>query len=89
MAQKGVVSRMNASKLPTVKDFPACVHGKITNTKMNSRRYVKMRSGAVVYTDVAEIYEHSLGGANYFITFIYEASGIVSAEHIKSKSEAA
>lgn len=56
---------------------------------MKSRTSLETRSDVGLHTYVAEMSVVPVGGSRYFVTFIDEVSGHVSAFHMKTKAEAA
>ena len=65
-----------------------CMEGKMTNGPMPLRTELCKVPGEVIHTDVAHINVPSLGGAKYFVTFLDEASGHITARAIKRKNDA-
>lgn len=77
MAQDCVFRDMDLSKPRISKHCSVSIQETMINTEMEYHRHVEMRSGSVIYSDVAEMNVRSLGGEKYFVTFIDEITGFV------------
>lgn len=89
MPQSGAVHDMDLIGVLSTNSFSPCVEGTVTHTLMRSRNTMETRPGALLHTDVTEMNTSSVSGPKYFVTFIYEASGLVSTCHVKIKEKAA
>lgn len=89
MAYKDVVWDMDMGHRSVLEICFPCINRTMTNTPMPSRARTEVRPGAVIHTDVTFMNVLSIGPARYFVIFIHESSGTVSAFHMKSRGQAA
>lgn len=59
----------------------------MNNTPMRSQTTPETRPCAVLHPDLAEMNVSSVGGAEYFVNFIQDVFGHVSACHMKTKCQ--
>lgn len=90
MADQALVSEINLGRKPSIPEVGCepCVEGKPTRSIMKSRTVKPIKPGEVTHSDVCGPFPiQSIGGARYFVTFIYAHSGYVHINMIHSKGE--
>ncbi len=86
MADKHIVSGLDLHTRSKVMDCGPCMEGKMANGPMISKSSLSRFAREVVHTDVCTMKSLSIGGAKYFVTFIDEASGHLSASPLKLRA---
>lgn len=70
MAGKNTVRHMEMKRRSVLNGCPFCVEGTMSDTPVSSKPHAKIRSGAVIQTDVAEMDVLLLAGARYLIKLV-------------------
>lgn len=89
LSRKGVVVGLDLEKPPkVVQNCDACIAGKQHKLSMKYNPHRASRIGEVIHSDVCgPMSVPSLGGSRYFVTFIDEFSGYITAVPIAKRSE--
>lgn len=88
MAGTWIVCDLDTCQPSVLDDCSWCIKVAMTNTSRASRAHAEFWAGVVLHIDVATMNVLSIGGAGCIVALIDEASGTLTAFHMKLKSGA-